>query len=279
MSTARRTPAALGVLIVDEAVYALQDMQPGLEKVFFTLQEELLKPQAQVLFKPIEPIDALIVRDTLSPEKQQIAQVLLTAIKPKPPARWEVNPAAERRIKMESTLHQLHSAIFQQAVAMKGDAIALDQAKKQWVFAPDLLDKVTKAYGWTKDALVDPVGVPISIERIVEMDKSFTPEALARSITQRRIQQMTWSLINYSNGKQATLLKGGKWTFPASTLIDAAKQNGLSDEWRTDAWGQHLSLMSYEKRARTPQVGPSLTSMRSSLPDRMANLARLTMCV
>ena len=41
------TPAALGVIIVDEAVYALQEMQPGLEKVYFTLQEELLKPQAQ----------------------------------------------------------------------------------------------------------------------------------------------------------------------------------------------------------------------------------------
>ena len=38
--------AALGVLVVDEAVYALQEMQPGLEKVYFTLQEELIKPQA-----------------------------------------------------------------------------------------------------------------------------------------------------------------------------------------------------------------------------------------
>ena len=39
-------------IIVDEAVYALQEMQPGLEKVYFTLQEELLKPQAQAVYKP-----------------------------------------------------------------------------------------------------------------------------------------------------------------------------------------------------------------------------------
>src|SRR4029079_10720393 len=45
--TKKPTQSALGVLIVDEAVYALQEMQPGLEKVYFTLQEELLKPQAQ----------------------------------------------------------------------------------------------------------------------------------------------------------------------------------------------------------------------------------------
>src|SRR5437868_5629917 len=31
--------AALGIIVVDEAVYALQEMQPGLEKVYFTLQE------------------------------------------------------------------------------------------------------------------------------------------------------------------------------------------------------------------------------------------------
>src|SRR5262249_53944797 len=53
-SEGKPTPAALGVLIVDEAVYALQDMQPGLEKVYFTLQKELLKPQAQAVFKPGE---------------------------------------------------------------------------------------------------------------------------------------------------------------------------------------------------------------------------------
>ena len=35
--------AAIGVIVVDEAVYALQDLQPGLEKVYFTLQEELLE--------------------------------------------------------------------------------------------------------------------------------------------------------------------------------------------------------------------------------------------
>ena len=86
------TPAALGVIVVDEAVYALQEMQPGLEKVYFTLQEELIKPQAQVVYRPSETIDTLVRRPELAADKQQIAQVLLTAVKPKPPARWEVVP-------------------------------------------------------------------------------------------------------------------------------------------------------------------------------------------
>lgn len=59
---------------------------------------------------------------------------------------------------------------------------------------------------------------------------------------------MTWSFVNYANEKQATFLKAGKWTFPPSILIDVAKHNGLGDEWRTDAWGNPLSLMTYEKK-------------------------------
>ena len=93
--------AALGVLVVDEAVYALQDMQPGLEKVYFTLQEELLKPQAQVLYRPSEGLDSLVRAPELSAGRQQVAEALLTAVRPKAPARWDVNPVAERRQKNE----------------------------------------------------------------------------------------------------------------------------------------------------------------------------------
>src|SRR5207245_7686144 len=71
--------AALGVLIVDEAVYALQEMQPGLEKVYFTLQEELLKPQAQILYKPEEGIDTLVREPERAGAQQHVAEVLQTA--------------------------------------------------------------------------------------------------------------------------------------------------------------------------------------------------------
>jgi uncharacterized protein YfaS (alpha-2-macroglobulin family) len=44
----RPVSAALGVEIVDEAVFALSDKQPGFEKVFLNLQKELLKPRYEV---------------------------------------------------------------------------------------------------------------------------------------------------------------------------------------------------------------------------------------
>ena len=44
----RPVSAALGVEIVDEAVFALSDKQPGFEKVFLNLQKELLTPRYEV---------------------------------------------------------------------------------------------------------------------------------------------------------------------------------------------------------------------------------------
>ncbi len=40
--------AALGVNIVDESVFALQELQPGMEKVYFYLEQELMKPRYEI---------------------------------------------------------------------------------------------------------------------------------------------------------------------------------------------------------------------------------------
>ncbi|MCG3172998.1 MAG: hypothetical protein GMKNLPBB_01170 [Myxococcota bacterium] len=41
-------PAALGLYVVDEAVFALQEVQPGLAQVFFRAEEEIMKPRYQI---------------------------------------------------------------------------------------------------------------------------------------------------------------------------------------------------------------------------------------
>ena len=47
-STGRGVQAALGIHVVDEAVFALSESRPGLLKLFFALEEELLKPTYQI---------------------------------------------------------------------------------------------------------------------------------------------------------------------------------------------------------------------------------------
>jgi uncharacterized protein YfaS (alpha-2-macroglobulin family) len=75
--------AALGVSIVDESVFALQEMQPGLEKVYFTLEKELMKPRYEIHGYTMDDIileepDADVIEE-LS-RRREAARVLLASV-------------------------------------------------------------------------------------------------------------------------------------------------------------------------------------------------------
>jgi hypothetical protein len=240
------TAAALGVLIVDEAVYALQDMQPGLEKVFFTLQEELLKPQAQAVYKPGEPIDQIVREPILTDAKQQIAEVLLTSIKPKPPAEWTVDPAIERRRKMDNQLAQIGMALYQHAFTKP--FMVQDKETKKWSFTADLLKEVIQEKLLDANALTDPVGGKLTLESLAKLDKEFTAERLARAVSLGHMQQLHWPVVWMSNNNQAKWLKDGKWTLPESILADAVKAHGLDASYLKDAWGNSFRMIKRDKK-------------------------------
>lgn len=81
---------ALGISIVDEAVFALQDMQPGLEKVYFTLEKEIMQPRYEIHGYEL---DHMIIRpqplssqpETNWSSQQQLAARVLLASAPQPP--------------------------------------------------------------------------------------------------------------------------------------------------------------------------------------------------
>src|SRR5262249_46845074 len=122
-SQGRPTQAALGVIVVDEAVYALQDLQPGLEKVYFTLQEELLKPHAQI---KTDTIDNIVRLPVIPAPRQQVAEVLLTAVKLPPPPMWNVNPGLQRAQQAENTIQLLGHQVFNYAANL-GSATEYDK--------------------------------------------------------------------------------------------------------------------------------------------------------
>ena len=74
--------SALGVMVVDEAVFALQEMQPGLEKIYFYLEKEIATPRYEIhgwsLDESMQP-------DELPPEaaarRDTAARVLLASAK------------------------------------------------------------------------------------------------------------------------------------------------------------------------------------------------------
>jgi 5-hydroxyisourate hydrolase-like protein (transthyretin family) len=242
-SAGKPAAAALGVLIVDEAVYALQEMQPGLEKVFFTLQEELLKPQAQAVYKPSEKLDDIVRQPVVADTQQQIARVLLTTIKPKPPAQWDVNPIAERQRKLEQQIAAVGSALWWQW-AMTDKPVLAKEGKS---FQPGLLDELVKARLLDSNLLTDPVGGKLTLERLAELEKGFTAERLATALTVQRLQNLIWPLSNYCQQRQAKWLKDGKWTIPETALSEAAKQQGVQASLN-DAWGRPIKMIKRDKK-------------------------------
>ncbi len=47
-SKGRPVAAALGINVVDESVFALQELQPGMEKIFFYLEQEMMEPRYEI---------------------------------------------------------------------------------------------------------------------------------------------------------------------------------------------------------------------------------------
>ncbi len=78
----RPVAAALGINVVDESVFALQELQPGMEKVFFYLEQELMKPRYEIhgfefptLITGVEPVRREEPTDTT-----RAARVLLASV-------------------------------------------------------------------------------------------------------------------------------------------------------------------------------------------------------
>jgi uncharacterized protein YfaS (alpha-2-macroglobulin family) len=245
------TAAALGVIIVDEAVYALQEMQPGLEKVYFTLQEELLKPQAHILYKPSQRIDDLVREPVLADARQQAAEVLFTSIKPRMPARWEVNPEFERRQKFDQMMPQIGSALFEVAT-QQNSIVVLDRQTKTWQFAPDLLTTTFKQYGWADNTFPDPFGGKLKIASLSRLSADCSPERLAHAVTEHRLHYLRAALLNLGNKHAAQWRKDDKWTLPGDVLRRGLKESAYPEAWLKDGWGNDFRLIRRDGKVENP---------------------------
>ena len=203
------TAAALGVIIVDEAVYALQELQPGLEKVYFSLQEELLKPQVQLKMSPGDRIDNLIMLPVIPAPRQQIAQVLLTGVKLPVPARWAIDPAIQRRQQVQGQVQQIGSALFQFVFSRNDNFLVYDKEAKKWNFRPALLDDLAKAGFIHPQGIESPFGGKLTAQDMMRLEKNFTPDALGQAITAQRISRLAAGLTMFANSHKDRFLKNG----------------------------------------------------------------------
>ncbi|MBI4851618.1 MAG: hypothetical protein HY819_07475 [Acidobacteria bacterium] len=159
----RAKPAVLDVQVVDEAVFALSEKQPGLEKVFFYLEQELLKPRYEIHshndthnIVPVvnnEDQEALIRRE-------RAAKVLLAAAS-------EVNVYSLRKEQGRdvyeakapeyySKYYQLMNTQLQKVVAGINKYYVENKSAKTDLIAE--LPKIAQAHYIAKQDLIDPLG-------------------------------------------------------------------------------------------------------------------------
>lgn len=87
--------AAIGLQIVDEAVFALQDMRPGTERIFFQLEQEVLAPRYDVQGYNIEEV--VNSGDIPRLERERAAEILFAASQGSPGYGIVVDTLAEQR--------------------------------------------------------------------------------------------------------------------------------------------------------------------------------------
>jgi len=125
-SNGKPAQAALGIHVVDEAVFALSESRPGLLKLFFALEEELLKPSYQ-----IGPLSG-----------QTLGSLILGAEKPQPDAE------KDKKVQMDA----------EAAIAAQGD---VEVGRNTVSSFQDQSEKVTAylaGYGeWLRSALTEEI--------------------------------------------------------------------------------------------------------------------------
>ncbi|MDI6784394.1 MAG: MG2 domain-containing protein, partial [bacterium] len=158
--------AALGISIVDEAVFALQDMQPGLEKVYFTLEKEIMKPRYEIhgysledlvkLPKPQPPVIPLEEKaQTWSSLQQEAATVLLASAPEPQPFTLAVNTFNQKEQKYQEEIQKRIDQDYQKV----WKAIQAYYKKHNEYPSKDEGIEIVVKKGFLKDAeLLDPWG-------------------------------------------------------------------------------------------------------------------------
>lgn len=104
--------AALGVNIVDESVFALQELQPGLEKVYFTLEKELEQPRYEIHWS--SPGMGVFEQSNGAPpseERQELARVMFAAVEMAHDYSLAANTEQDRRAAARAAGERLRGAV------------------------------------------------------------------------------------------------------------------------------------------------------------------------
>lgn len=221
--------AALGVTIVDEAVYALQEMQPGLEKVYFTLEKELSEPKYQIKEGPGQSIEELVMVPQYDEAQQRAASVLLANVDSLTDYTWQRNPAVLRKQKLQANLESILTTVVSY---LRTDSIRSWTRDGEW--RRDLLRHLVAQGHLSAEVLVNPFGDNFTMEDLAQVDPAFTCKALSAVETGNKIMGAYHALLNlhYQENKDVQTI----------ALDDLVAKKFLSEDGTVDGWGNKLRI-------------------------------------
>jgi hypothetical protein len=103
----RPTAAALGVDIVDESVFALGELTPGLERVYFLLEKELMEPKYEIHGTTITSV----ILDGRKPEEEGVRRALFQKV-PAGEYSLNINTYTERLTALHAKFQKICGAYY-----------------------------------------------------------------------------------------------------------------------------------------------------------------------
>ncbi len=241
--------AALGLIVVDEAVYALQELKPGLEKVYFTLERELSKPKYQIEFGPADSLQAMIKADELQARRQQVAKVLLAKAKPlAQPGLWQ-NPDWARGLALASRTLAIRNAIhagMQRGLAFRRDG--------RWVYRHDLVWRLLKKKLLNVSQSKDPFGARYSKQTIEKIWPDLRADRLIPAMELQRLWQLRNQVYYRLSNRTRNFTKLGNRSLRSHTLLAFREAKKRYPSYAKDptgrpySWGRVHNLPGFRPR-------------------------------
>lgn len=240
--TGAGVPAALGLVMVDEALLALRPLRPGASRAYFALTQEARRAAESRRARPAgRTISQLVEEDDLDePRRQEAARVLLAGAAPPWDLGWERDPWALRRQRQAEIEERLKQAFPRYAAAH----IVGERGPAGWDYLRDLPALMARDGALPRRDSRDAWERPIETEELVRL-ASLPPFAdQARQQLDDRLTALYGLLI--ADQKAGRLAPDP--TTPRAHVITAADLERLVSEGRVargrllDPWGRPLRV-------------------------------------
>lgn len=152
--------AAMGIDIVDEALFAMGQMRPGLERAYFLLQKDFMTPKYEIRGRMIR--DIALQDEKINDDLQMVDQVLLTKVPV--PEKFAVN-LDTGKLKIEECFKKMQAIVvaismYQSKYKKYPGAADMDTLNREYLGNQDFINKNLDMRYLTryKDFTTDPWG-------------------------------------------------------------------------------------------------------------------------